>query len=124
MQSISEEKLTQGFSSLVNLVVPPLQFLMAALAGLLLYLLALYLFSLCLRRWLNKLKGPSLQSKILGFFFLLFCFFIKELYNDNLNTENISVDVSDLLYSEEQLLNTHRQPCFMDEVSQTYQIIY
>lgn len=34
----------------------------------------------------------------------------------NLSTEQINVDVSNLLHTEEQILNTDRQPCFMDKV--------
>lgn len=41
-----------------------------------------------------------------------------------MSTENISVDVSRLLYSEEQLLSTDRQPCFMDKVGSHIQCIY
>ena len=82
IQSITDKKRSIGFSSLLDLVVPPLELLLAALGGLLVHLLCLYLLSLCLRKWLKKPKGPPrLQTKILAFFFLLFCFFFDEFYN-------------------------------------------
>lgn len=34
----------------------------------------------------------------------------------NLSTDQIAVDVSGLLHSEQQILNTDREPCFLDEV--------
>lgn len=101
-----------GFSSLVDLVIPPLQILAAVLAGLLMHLTCVHLFSLGIKKLLKKQKG--LPTKILAFFFLLFWFFFDQFYNGNLSTENITVDVSELLYSEEQLIRTEMEPCFFD----------
>lgn len=80
IQSIKEEKRDNGgFTSLLDLVVPPLEFLAAALSGLLVHLVCLGLFSLGLRKWLQT--GAHLQIKILGFFFLLWWFFVNQFYN-------------------------------------------
>lgn len=89
---------------------------MAVMGGVLLHLLALFLFSFCLKVLLRKPKRSSLETKILAFFFLLFSFFSRQLYLSNLRTDKISVDVSGLLHNEEQILNTEMQPCFLDEV--------
>ena len=96
-------------------MVPPLELLGAVLGGVLMYLFVLYLLSLCLKR-LKKPKGPNLQTKILAFFFMLFWWFCDQFYNSNLSTDQVTVDKSGLLYSRDQLLQTDRQPCFMDRV--------
>lgn len=146
VQGIKEEKRdNEGFTILLDLVVPPLEFLVVALGGLLIHLVCLGLFALGLRKWRQRPTGKHLQIKILGFFFFLFWFFIDQFYNGkfdciqcnafreilveevlilssaiyfigNLSTENITVDVSDLLLSEEQILRTKREPCFLDKV--------
>ena len=114
-QPIYEQRSTQGFSSLVDLLVPPLEFLVATSAGILAHLLCLYLFALALEKLFGKSRKTYLQIKILSFFFLLFWFLIEQFYNGNLSTERITVDVSDLLHSEKQLLNTRKESCFFDK---------
>lgn len=82
VQSIKEEKRSSGgFSSLLDLVVPPLEFLTATLSGVLMHLVCLCLFSLVLRKLFKRSKGTHLQIQILAFFFLLFWFFIDQFYN-------------------------------------------
>ena len=73
-------------------------------------------FDFCLLKLVTELKvfkkfskEINLQVKILAFGFTLFWFFMDQFYNGNMSTENITVDVSDLLYSEQQLINTKRE---------------
>ena len=112
-----KQRSVQTLESLIDLLIPSFEFLVASLIGVLVYLIIYFLFSICSKRLSWKSKESNLQIKILAFFFSLYCFFIMELYNDNLNTESVTVDVSDLLHSEEQYLNTDREPCFLDKVS-------
>ena len=91
-QTIHEKKRSiQGFASLAELLIPPLEFLVAVSAGIMAHLVCLYLFTLCLQKLLQKPKGSHLQVKVLAFFFLVFWFFIDQFYNGNLSTENITV---------------------------------
>ena len=53
--------------------------------------------------------------KILAFAYLLYCFFIDQFYNGILNTTSVTVDLSDLLYSDEQILATDKYPCFFED---------
>ena len=115
LHQINEKKrATKSFASLAELLVPSLEFLAATMAGILVYLICLGLFSLCLAKLPGGSRESHLPIKILAFFFMLFWFFIDQLYNGNLSTESITVDVSDLLYSEEQLRRTDKEPCFLD----------
>lgn len=114
VQSIVERsRSNQGFASLIDLVVPSFQLLIAAMSGVLIYLVCLYLLSVCTKKLKRR---PRLQMKILSFVFVLFSFLFQQFYINTLSTDTITVDVSGLLHSIELLLNTHRQPCFLDEV--------
>ena len=116
IQKISEkERSIRGLARLIEFLVPPLEFLVATLAGILTHLLCLGLFAFCLPKLFGgSSKGVRLQIKILSFCFLLFFFFINQFYQGDLSTDQITVDVSELLHSEEQLLRTDKEPCFLD----------
>ena len=51
---------------------------------------------------------------VLVFSFVLFFFFIEQFFSGNLNALNVIVDVSDLPYSKEKVLNTDKEPCFLE----------
>lgn len=61
----------QSLTSLADLLIPSFEFLLASLSGILMYLIAFYLFLWCLKRLCGKSKESNLQIKILAFFFSL-----------------------------------------------------
>ena len=84
--------------------MPSLSFLLLFFAGVLLYFACSLIFS-----YFKKFKKQSLQFKILSFAYLLFLFFICHFFNGNLNTSQIIVDDSGLLYSKQQILETKKE---------------
>lgn len=117
MQLISEKKLSdqdeKSLMSLLNFLVPSLGYLGLLFASLLLYIVALFVLSSFklsnLQRWrrINNFK-----SKILWLSFVVCLFLMSLFFSCNLNTMKIVVDVSDILYSKKQLLETKREICF------------
>ena len=108
-QLLDQKTSDQNDKSLINLLkflIPSLSFALLFSAGFLLYFVFLFLIS-----YFKKLKRP--QFKTLSFAYLLFLFFMCELFNGNLNTSNIIVKVNDLLYSKQQILETQKEFCFI-----------
>lgn len=119
--------------ALANLLVPSFELLKTAVYGILGYRIFFFSFLFVLWKFFKKPKS-NLQIKILAFFYLLYWFFVGEFYNCSISTESITgrypnfskiispslklmlsfrpVDSSDLLYSESQILNTKKTPCF------------
>lgn len=80
----------QSVTALVNLLVPSFAFLRIAIAGILVYGILFYTFSFCLRKFFKKSKKTNLQLKILAFAYLLYWWFIDEIYNATISTESVS----------------------------------
>ena len=112
-----KNKATQSLMVLLELIIPSLEFLKAALCGFLVYFVLFYSFVFCLRRFFKKPKGSNLQIKIFAFAYLIYWFFINQFYNDILNTSSVTVDLSDILHSEERILNSDRIPCFFEVIN-------
>ena len=113
---INEKKqLVQSLMTLVNLLVPSIELLKITVCGILAYRIFFFSFLFCLWKFFKKKSNKTnLQIKILAFAYLLYWFFIDSIYNAIISTESITVDVSDLLYSNEQILNTKKTPCFFE----------
>lgn len=97
---------------MLDFLVPSAHFLLLCLAGMGLWGLARWSFAYF------KRVGSNLRIKILSFFALLFLWWIGEFFNGNLNTTNVLSDTSDLLYSKEQLIQTKREFCFLEQSSE------
>lgn len=97
---------SKSLMDLIEFLIPSFGFVLLTLACLFFY----FLF-LILSRLANEPRTAKKQ-KILSFFLMIFLFFIATLFNCNLNTSNIVVDVSDLLFSLEKVLTTDRKSSF------------
>lgn len=102
--------------AMFEFLAPPLNFLFIVMVGFLIYRVLLLLFL----RSKRSSGGPFQQTwqiKMLTLANLLFLFFNRKLFEGNLNTSNVLVKTDELLYSEEQVLNTQKEFCFVDESS-------
>ena len=114
----------KSLAKLISFLIPSFSFLLIFVLSLIFYLADLFLFSLASSRLTSlkrlrtfkitqqKLKGSRL--KILTFSFMVFVFFIKNFFGNNLNTTIVILDFSDLLYSIEKLLETDKEFCFLE----------
>ena len=57
----------------------------------------------------------AFHVKRLLFFDLLFLFYIRQFFGGNLNTENVMVRTDELLYSKDQILNTKKEFCSVED---------
>ena len=110
-----QQQAAQNLMALLDFLVPSLEFVKVALSGIVAHFVLLYLFSFCLRKLFKRPNGSNLQIKILAFAYMLYCFFIDQFYNGILNTTSVTVDLSDFLYSDEQILATDKSPCFFED---------
>lgn len=120
IERIASETTAKSLLELFNFLMPEIGLLLLITAGGLLYLAAFVLFS-----WFEKKKKPKQQSqshglqlKIISFFLILFGFFIHLNFESNLNTENVLVEIDDLLYSTQQILKTKKEFCFFENSSE------
>lgn len=117
MQLIEKKLLSnreeQGLISLLNFLVPSLSFAGLLLLSLLLYFASLFVLSSFRLSRLRRLKRrTNFKARILWLPFIAFLFLISQFISCNLNTMKIVVDVSDILYSKEKLLETKREICY------------
>lgn len=110
-----KQQTTQSLRTVFELLVPSSDLLKIALIGVLLYFVLLYSFSFILKRFFGEKKQPNHQIKYLLFAFVLFLFFVEQFYHGTINTESVTVDLSDILYSNERILNSDFEPCFLEE---------
>ena len=112
---IKNQKVVQRFlrSFFRFLVLPSPGFLIFTLAGCLVYWTVSALFSRFQPSTRSLPSSRSLQTQI-SLFFVLFHFFIYQLYCNSLSTENLIVRTDDLLYSREQILKTEKEFCFFE----------
>lgn len=52
------------------------------------------------------------------FFFAIFFWILENFFANNLNTTRVIVDVSDLLSSEKQIIETQKEFCFLETSSE------
>lgn len=130
VERLVSQKIEKSLSKLFDFLVPSAAFLTLLSVGCLLYWLFSALF--------KHLKKPnSLRSskecpqikilRALSIFFLMFQFFNGQLFASNLNTSNVIVDVSGLLYSREQIIRTEKEcvsikTLFVEHRSQSLQV--
>lgn len=116
MQIIEKKLSTQEEQSLMNLLnflIPSLGFVGLLLASLLLYFASLLLLSSFKLTKLRRLKRrTNFKTRIQWLSFVAFLFLMSLFFSANLNTMKIVVDVSDVLYSKEKLLETKRELCY------------
>ena len=110
-QKITKSKYTglTGLVSFFSELIPSFSFLILIMVGLFAHFGLLAVFLL----YFKKFNRNRLVS-VLVFSFVLFFFFIEQFFSGNLNAMNVIVDVSDLLYSKEKVLNTDKEPCFLE----------
>lgn len=99
----------QSLMNLLHFLLPSTELALIVLAGLLLCS-AIWLAIKHLRRW-------HMQVSILILLYLWFTWMIDVLYNSSLNTASLSVDISDILYSKQQILRTQKESCFLESNS-------
>ena len=103
----------KSLMGLLNFLLPSLGYLGLLFASLLLYFVALFLLSSFKLAKLRRLRRrQNFKFKILSFFFVAGMFLTSLFFSCNLNTMKILVDVSDILYSKEKLLETKREICY------------
>ena len=117
----------QNKKSLINFLVfliPSIEFSAILLAGTFVNFLFLFLFSSFkasrIVEEISASRKPAFRNrnfkiKTLSFFYLLFLFFIRNFFNNNINTSNVIVDTSDLLYSKGKILETNKELCFLEK---------
>ena len=135
-----KSRIVQSLVALIDLLVPSFELLKIAAAGILAYGILFYSFSFCLWKFFKKPMKTNLQIQILAFAYLIFLFFIDEIYNACISTQSVTgkysdnlikwssliqrktfnplfsftVDISDLLHSDEQILGSKKTPCFFE----------
>ena len=102
--------------SLINFLIPSIEFISLLLACMLIYFVTKSFFSSATKLTNQKAnKKQNFKIKTLSFFYLLFLFFIQNFFTNNINTGNVIVDTSDLLYSKNKLLDTKKEICFPEK---------
>ena len=123
IERLTRQNVDKSLSSLFYFFVPSTSFLAIIAAGILLYLVASVLFSRFGKpstpSRLSLPTGKKLQLKIVSFFYMLFMFFNGQFFGGNLNTENIVVRTDDFLYSKDQILETQKEFCGLEEGAET-----
>lgn len=106
------DQTTANLSGSFHFWMPSNDLLLLMVAGHSLYLVASFLL-----RWSIKRSGTPSRSnlKILSFVYLLFAFFTEEFFGNCLNTEQVTVNTDDLLFSKNQILNTNKEFCFFEK---------
>jgi hypothetical protein len=122
-QAIEEKRKKTNYSvdlkKLFDFFAPSLSFFISFLFSNLLLLTFAFLFWLFLKKYIYKgnlspmLCREQIAFKILSFFYIVFLFLIELLILCNNNTQQIVVDVTDLIYSRETLMATKREACFL-----------
>ena len=111
-----------SFQELFNVLAPSVSFLISFLVANLFYFLSMALIALVTKKCFhfgNRVKaGPKLLAKfkaykVLLISYVLMAFFVMQLVSNNLSTEKVIVDVSDLMHSEEAIRSTKRKACFL-----------
>ena len=108
IERLVNQRMEQSLFSLFHFLIPSTAFLALMTSGCLL----MWLFSTMLSGY-----GKNTQIKILSFCYLLFLFFVQQLFGGNLNTDNVVVRTDDLLSSKEQVLRTNKELCVYFKIS-------
>lgn len=110
----------KSLTKLIRLLIPSTSFLIFFVFTFLLYLVDLFLLfkSSHLRKFRigRKLLHPNLRPRMVTISFVLFMFFIKSFFGNNMNTSTVILDYSDLLYSNQQLLRTTKEFWFLSKM--------
>lgn len=99
---------------LLNILTPSTNFLNFFLFTNLFYFLSIYLISSFIKnKSSNQINRKPITIQFLSVSYIVFIFLVRQLISNNIKTEKVIVDVSDLIYSKETLLNTKRKVCFI-----------
>ena len=110
------------FRELFKVLAPSISFFVSFLGANAFYLLSLGFLTLVAKKGFNlenqfkigsKLIAKFKAFKVLLFSYALMTFFVVQLLSNNLSTEQVIVDVSDLMHSEETIRSTKRKACFI-----------
>ena len=102
IKKIDNQEVVKSFSSLYHFLVPSTGLLALALIGCLLYWVISSLFS----RFKRQIRSLPTKRNFQKVAFVFFLFFVKEIYNNLLNTDNVLVNTDELLYSRKQILKS------------------
>lgn len=112
----SGPQIDKGLWNLYQFLMPSTSFVALFLAGCLLYLVATYLLSPSSFSLFKKpTRSSRLKLKLVFVFFLFFLLLMHQFFESNLNTENVIVETNEILYSEEKILRTKKEFCFMEK---------
>lgn len=115
LKKSNDQQVERSLASLFDFLIPSVEFLALLVAGRL-----FYWASLATTLYLERPGSARrrLQLKIVSFCCFLFVCFMRELFADNLSTENVVVETDELLFSKEKLLNTKKEFCFPEKSSE------
>ena len=117
-----EKSGSSSLQELFNLLVPSVSFFISFFLANLFYFFSVFAIALAAKKCFilgNRVTvGPKILAKFKAYKFLLIsyvllAFFETQLISNNLSTEKVIVDVSDLMHSEEAIRTTKRKPCFL-----------
>ena len=103
-----------SWMDLAHFLIPSVGLIWTVLGGLLLYSITWLL----IKRFRRSATLGTRQVSILVVFYLLFAWMIAVLFSNSLNTASLIVDISDLLYNNDQILRTKKESCFMEASSE------
>ena len=114
IKRLANQQVDRSLWSLFHFLMPSTGLLTLILAACLLYLASSALF-LHLKRLKSLRESGRVSIKLVSLFYFLFLFFIRYLFEGNLNTSNVLVRTDELIYSKEQILNTQKEFCFLEK---------
>ena len=108
---------------LFDVLAPSISFFVGFLFANLFYFASVFLLVLAVRKCLNLGNRTRVERKLLEKFtlthsvllilFILITFFETQFISNNISTQKVIVDVSQLLHSEDAIRTTKRKPCFI-----------
>lgn len=116
-KKLSNEQTERTFKKLIDFLIPSLDFLLLFLISLIVYFVFRALFTSFRTPILISFRRLNSKMKFISLFYLIFLYFMRQFFSCNLNTLNVIVDISDLLYSKETLLETKKEICFPERNS-------
>ena len=113
---------SSAFQELFKILAPSVSFFASFVIANLFHFLSLMLIALAVKKCFNlrnrfqvgrQLFAKFSAFKVLLISYSLMAFLVMQLISNNLSTEKVIVDVSDLMHSEEMIKNTKRRACFL-----------
>lgn len=125
----SRNQFDSSWTKQMSFLAPPSDLICLIMIGLLLYFVFRFLLSSTFKLTMSKLNifgpekselPPKRQFPIIVLSFTMLLFLIKTFYSNNLNTDNVIVDASDLLFSDEQIAQTDKELCVEQSGEESY----